>query len=185
MTVTKSVAEALGITPPLRFRGVTYHLAERTLEMEGAVEVHLQGLAREMILAQRDRMTAVEFAEQMAGWRREGPSAYAWDTPGCLQFAQSPRGLRLLALLQLKEGTPGEKVNERLVEEWFRDPEQGAVIAAAIVDSNFPFLASLLREAMQAPTTSLPTGITSAPDSPESPGSTGPARSENLAAASS
>lgn len=165
-----SIADTLEIAPHLSFRGVSYRLMPRTLEMEGAVEVRLQGLARDMIVAQREHMTPLEYESQLAGWRREGPSAYAWDMPACQQFVQSPRGLRTLAWLQLAEEgkPPGTRVSERLVSDWFADPVAGPEIFAAVVESNFPLLSSLLKaEAMrQANRDSLSTGTSSVPDSP-------------------
>lgn len=174
--MSESVAEALETPTPLEFRGVSYSLAPRSLEMEGAVEVHLRRLAREQINADREVMTPVEYAEHLKGWRTEGPTEFAWDMPACQRFAQSPRGLRLLAYLQLREGTPGEKVTERLVHDWFADPAAGPGLMEAVLASNFPFLAGLLRQATQG-SGSPPTGTSSAPDSPASPGGSDPGKS--------
>lgn len=138
-----SDTQLAGLPAPFEWGGRAYYLGARSYELDLAFQQYQEGNARRRILAHRKEMGEEEYAEQMAGWRRDiGANAYAFGGGLSWAFLWSPQGFREYLWLKVKKGEAerpdAEPFTRDDLDALCRDEDALADVRLLVTEMDFP-----------------------------------------------
>jgi len=137
-------SKAVAAPGELTFHGKKYKLAPMTIEMIGMFDAWIEQRAYEAVERGRSLIPDDVYRDRLDSVTRLISSGrLGYGSVACLEAAKSLPGLKYCMLMQLQAGNPGcHEIDEKFVDEVFKDYQEQALIAMRKVNIADPTIAA-------------------------------------------